>query len=300
MSPSRRLRDGAERALFARGIWIRNPDESRHRSLERFDLPDRIARQRDSSDPYRFVVPTERITTPYGFSFGGWHPYTETLAQAERTNDFSYDRSLLHRFHARFQPRSLADATLVRPDAPEVRSLADLPHSWEVLRDIWFLPRRKLTMRPTGDRIDDGLLRSPHVGPMPDGMARSTHARLIETYESILDHGYDPDRFDGARKSSFDGYAADGYFLWHRGSYRFVVLHGHHRIGAARHLGVEEVRVRIRRRYVPVVQEPDLERFHITSIVGVDAMQRVFLDLVSTDGWEKARRWGLIEGASGS
>jgi hypothetical protein len=290
------VRDWVEERLWRQGWWIANPTVGslRHR-IRRFSLPDLIAELSAGQGQRRFIVDTRKVTTPYGFSFaeGGWHPYVVSLREAERSESVKYEESLLRTFHARFIPQTLQEALFEKADHLLTAELEQLPHSWPLIRDLWLLDNRAAEEYVAEARGMPPEMRSPHVGPVSLEAGIATYSRLMRAVESMRNHGYDPLRFDGTAIAGFDGFGADGYFLWRGNDYRFVLLHGHHRIAAAAFLGIERVHLRIRRRFVPLVSRSRLDDPRIAPWMGLKSKQLVFDSIFLGDGLSKAENWGL-------
>ena len=289
------VRDWGERLLWRQGWWIANPTVGSHiHRIRRYSLPEAIA-ELTGSDGRHFLVPTEKVLTPYGFGFAerSWHPYVACLREQEESGVPDYHRSVLREFHQRFAPESLQDVIrLARGDAWS-SSHDPLPHSWPLLRDLWLLDEYSAQRYLSEAVALPPERRSPHAGPFTVEAGRSTFARLLTVAESIREHGYNPARFDRARTMGFDGYGADGYFLWDGGDFRFVLLHGHHRVAAAAFLGVETLQVSVRRRYVPVVSRGALESDSVASWLDPEERLEMFGAIFGGDGQSKARTLGL-------
>jgi hypothetical protein len=291
---SRKLRRKGEDWLWDRGVWAERSSRGTRSRLHRFRLPAGLVS--DSSTRHRALrLPTDRITTPYGFSFApdGWHPYVATLRAVVETGPTDYRDSILGRFHTRFLPQDLGQALGSGPRMLEP-ALAAIPHSWPLLRDLWMLDTSRLEELTTAARRAAPTARSPHVGPLTIEDGTDTYQRLLRVHASMKTHGYTPDRFDGSTDTGFDGYQLDGYFLEHDGDFRFVVLHGHHRVGAAACLGIEHLDVVIRRRYIPVVRPDDLPRIAVGTGIPVNALRVAFTQLFEGTGTVKRDAWGLV------
>jgi hypothetical protein len=290
------IRDWGERLLWRQGRWIVNPTIGSHiHRIRRYRLPEPIAELMAGSQGRHFVVPIEKVLTPYGFGFAkrGWHPYVACLREQEESGTSDYHRSVLHEFHQRFTPETLQDAILSLGGGAWTSSHVPLPHSWPLLRDLWLLDEDAAQRYLSEAVALPPEKRSPHSGPFTVVAGRSTFARLLTVAESMREHGYDPARFDRARTMGFDGYGADGYFLWDGGDFRFVLLHGHHRVAAAAFLGVKTLQVSVRRRYVPVVSRDAFESDSVASWLDPEERLEVFGAIFGGDGLSKARTLGL-------
>lgn len=256
-------------------------------------MPPQIAALEIDGSPGSFIVPIDKLTTPYGFPFApdGWHPYVKALLEYQRTGNSQYINSRLRRFHTLFQPQTLAEAVTAKPQQGDA-DLHRIPHGWEIVRDFWILNAESL--RRLSDQVTarPSRLRSPHVGPFNPQDGEATYKRLIDVYHSMREHGYAPATFDGTSEHGFDGYALDGYFLAEQGSYRFVVLHGHHRSAAAAIVGVPQLHAKVRRRYVPVVNRDRVKRIAGALNMRTKAVNDVFCDLLYGSGRAKAQEWG--------
>ena len=290
------VRDWVEQRLWRHGWWVANPTVgSPDHRIRRYRLPEPIGELSVGSEKRHFVVPTEKVTTPYGFSFArrGWHPYIACLDEHEQSGALGYDHSVLREFHERFAPESLYDAVSSSRDESATKGRESSPHSWPLLRDLWLLDEGAARRYAKEAHTLPPEQRSPHAGPFNVEAGRSTFARLIRVAESIREHGYHPARFDRDRIMGFDGYGADGYFLWDGEDFRFVLLHGHHRVSAAAFHGIEILFLSIRRRYVPVVAQDALHDDTIASWLETEERLGVFDAMFSADGLSKARTLGL-------
>lgn len=286
-----------ELALWRRGIWIRNlPRRPLYRRVGTFGLPSTISSLRVGEYPRRFAVPPEKVVTPFGFGFGshGWHPYIHTLNQIDNEGTVPYEQSALARFYTRYQPTSLADALAVRPEEA-CEELRGLPSAWPILRDIWLMGPSDLAAACRRAHATTLTQRNAHIGPMSDEGGRRHYERLIDVYASLRQHGYDPLRFD-YQHANYPGQGeANGYFLWDGADYRFVVLHGHHRLAAAAHLREAVLHVCIRRRYIPVIELDRLSARAFAPWASTALAQLLFSRLFTSDGAQKCREWRLMD-----
>jgi hypothetical protein len=280
-----------EEMLWRQGLWVRNyPRSPLHQRVAWFDLPAPLTELRlEGRSPRWFELSPEKITTPYGFSFAerGWHPYVASL----REPDQGYDKSVLARFHQLFTPTNLAEAITPDPASRPV-GLERIPHSWALVRDLWILDTRTANTIRDRSAAMAPETTSPHVGPVQSDEGYRTYSRLLSVCESMSTRGYAPHQFDNHPVADFDGFPADGYFLWRDNDYRFVLLHGHHRVAAATYLGVDRVLVSVRRRYAPVIDGSTLISSRYSWLPS-ESQHIIFDSLFGEDGARKARHWDL-------
>lgn len=284
-----------ENWLWRRGLSAQGSFKRRNLRVQRCHFPDEIESLKDPSQPWVFHIPVNRLTTPYGFSFDsqGWHPYVATLEELIAGTKYGYFNSSLATFHKRFQPPNLASALTLSPQNMH-STLRQLPHGWPLVRDFWLLTARNFRRMALQIQSTTEDRRSPHVGPFDGVAGAKTYERLVSVYKSMKREGYAPEAFDGAKCATFDGYPLDGYFVADDSCYRFVILHGHHRAGAAAVLGVTHVTARVRSRYVPVVDSSLIPRIASRTRISESDLMKILFELVYGTGRTKAREWSLV------
>jgi hypothetical protein len=257
----------------------------RNYSLRRLRLPVPIISTLGRAT--QFEVDLDRTTTPCGFSYHpeGWHPYRQTLSELIAEPGLAYEHTTLHRFYGRFQPSTVQEAVL--EDEPEpLDPIGRWPPLRPLFTQLWGVTPRQV----------DQILRSPdryaglrqQFGPNPAEVGREQVERVWRAYQSLSRRGYRPAEYP-------DGYLT-GYFLVRGGEYRFVVLHGNHRLAAFRELGIQRLVARTQRDHPPVVDTERLGEW-TTGRFGIFPLavaQRLFDKLFSERGVEKARNVGVL------
>jgi hypothetical protein len=262
---SRKLRREGEDRLWARRVWAERSSRGTRNRLPRFRLPAGLV-DNPSTRRRALRLPIDRNTTPYGYSFAsdGWRPHVTTLRPVAQSGSSDYGDSILGRMHARFRPPDLG-RTLGSGPRRFRPALVAIPHSGPLTRDLWMLDGARLEELKTAARRAAPTARSAHVGT------------------ATINDGTD---------TGFGGYQLDGYVLEHGGDFRFVVLHGHHRVGAAACLGIAHLDVVIRRRCIPAARPDDLPRIAIGSGIPVQRPPRRVHAAVRGERYGQARCWG--------
>jgi hypothetical protein len=289
-----RTRDAAPvEGLFAtRGRYVHRSRTGRlpsYRVLP-FELPPGVRRVADT----RFLVDVDHISTYCGFSLvdGGWHPFLELLREYERDSGLRYEDSVLCRLYERFTPATVGAAIFPSSEDPPA-PLDRMPAEHEVMKRLWQLDRRAvgaLTAQAPYTPILDGHTR--YFGPKTPAAGTEHFDRVIDLYESVRRHGYDPARFGGGRPR--------GYFLVRGDDYRFVISRGNHRVPALRLLGVRQIVATCRVHHPPVVDERQLRRWTIDEGGAYPraTAEALFDAMFSTTGRERAQELGLSEGTT--
>jgi hypothetical protein len=255
-----------------------------------FDLPSGVKRVADT----RFIVDVDRITTYCGFSLadGGWHPFLELLRAYEHDKELPYEDSVLCRLYERFTPATVAQAVFVVPDLPRA-PLDRMPAEHEVMKRLWQLDRRAVDAIVAQAPYSPILNGHPrYFGPKTPTAGREHFDRVIELYESVKRHGYNPARFGGGRPR--------GYFLTRGDDYRFVISRGNHRVPALRLLGIQQIVATCRVHHPPVVDEDQLSRWSLdeNGPYPRDTVRALFDAMFSATGSERAQALGLLEETS--
>lgn len=181
--------------------------------------------------PAKIEVDIERCTSFLGLAFSakGWNPLVATLRQFEDNPDLSYEDSVFAQVHQRFLPQTLKD--LFFPGSPELyEPLNALEVDRRYYRYVWKIsPAMVVAAKP-------GTF-SPNYsfGPLEPSRGQAEFDRLIKTYLSIRDHGYQPKSYS----------YVTGYFLGDGANHRFVIGSGNHRVAALAVLGGERMEVQL-------------------------------------------------------
>jgi hypothetical protein len=238
--------------------------------------------------PVPFEIDLDRVTTPCGFSYapGGWHPYVAALEERLANPGLPYERSVLCRYYARFQPRSVQEALAGDTEEP-LPPLDRWPPVPKLYKHLWTLTPARVE-RILAESVGwEGRIKQ-HVGPQTREQALGHLARLLDVHRSVRERGYDPAAYrDGV---------ITGYFLEDRGEVRFMVILGNHRLAAFRVAGVERVQARLHPGHPPVVNADRLDRWsrRAGGVLTPEVARRVFAELFSEDGDRKARRLGIV------
>lgn len=179
----------------------------------------------ERSVPTRIGVDIQRCTSFLGqaFSAEGWNPLVATLRQFEANPDLSYEDSALARVHQRFLPETLQDLFFPGSTKP-YEPLNALGVNRRYYRYVW-------RISPATATNVSYRKFSPNYsfGPIQPSKGRAEFERLIKTYLSIRDHGYQP------KTHSY----VTGYFIGDDTDHRFVIGSGNHRVAALAVLGAK-------------------------------------------------------------
>lgn len=274
-----------EGLLFRSGRYLhRSPGRFPPVRPVRFSLPPGVERVGATG----FVIELEKITTYAGFSFapGGWHPFAELIREYQGDPTLRYEDSVLCRLYERFTPATLQDVLF--DDEEPLPPLDALPARRSLLRSLWALDPRQLALLraqgPYEPRLDGD---SRYFGPK-SAAAGSWHFRkILDLYDSMREHGYDPVRFGGERPK--------GYLLVRDGDYRFVIGHANRRLAGIHAVGVRHVIATFFEHVPPVIDEAHLTRWATEQggALPLPVLQRMFDQLFTSIGAERAERLGL-------
>ncbi len=176
-------------------------------------------------------VDVERCTSFLGLAFStqGWNPLVATLRQYEANPDLVYEDSVFAQVHQRFLPQTLRDLFFpgsAQPQAP----LNTLGVDRRYYRYIW-----KVSPQMAAGAKPGTFSPNYSFGPLDPSQGQAEFDRLIKTYLSIREHGYQPKRYN----------YVTGYFLGDDANYRFVIGSGNHRVAALAVLGTERMEVQL-------------------------------------------------------
>lgn len=237
--------------------------------------------------PVAFEVDLHRVTTACGFSYAadGWHPYRAALAQVLADPARPLDDTVLTDYYARFRPRNVREALVPAHHGP-VPPLDTWPTAIPLVRLPWGVTRRQVA----------GILEAPpatleerqHVGPRDGAFVVRQVERLVEAHRSFTDHGYAPELHS-------DGHLV-GYFLVRDDDYRFVVLHGNHRLAAMEVHGILRPQATLMLGHPPVVHRDQLARWDRGPLAVMPASTRelLFDAMFDATGRDRAAALGLV------
>lgn len=161
----------------------------------------------------------------FSASFTSNHPYYETLLQYQKDTNLSYENSALRKYYDDFQPSSVDD---IFHDGIYHRSTTSSSGLYE-----YVLPWDNKVKR---NKFDVPL---PYSGPFGSKQGEKELLHLISVYNSIKKKGYVPDKWTNVFQPSH----IQGYFLRRNHNYRFIVLHGKHRMASLAALGNQRIPV---------------------------------------------------------
>lgn len=239
------IKQAIKRAINAIGYDLVPHDDRDYLQLAENNAFDAIY---ESHDDELAIVNAElwRFTNYTGLTYGaqGWHPYVETLRQYAEENT-EYDASILKQYYDRWQPSTAQEAFITFPSAPAPLSeyppygfvspwhTVSVQERLESLKQNVWSENRDAGFPKLG--IEDGFALQ---GPVTDQKGQIEFDRLLRTYRSIRDRGYELDSIHQL---------IEGFSLVHSntGDYRIVVVHGNHRLAALTALGYERAPIRL-------------------------------------------------------
>jgi len=233
-----------------------------------------------------FTIPIDKVTTPVAFSFApeGWHPYLPTLREYIDDRRLPYEQSTLARYYATYRPGNAQEALLDDVDEP-IEPLASWPPLLHLFKHIWALNPTRVRQILRNQEREKGLRQQ--FGPQDQAFGELQIRRLVAVYESVALHGYRPDDYPGDQVM--------GYFVVGDDDYRFVALHGNHRIPAFRLLGVDNIVAVTHWAHPPVIDDVYIQRW--TSgrrrVLDPETARLVLNKLLTETGADKARRLRL-------
>ena len=184
-----------------------------------------------------------KLRDMFGFDFSGQnmkHPYLSVCQELLETGFSSSNKGLdiLSEFYLNYQPSSTLEAFSEFQTRGIGLSSFQLP--WEEL------PNKRSNSRKLG-----------YTGPRTKKQINREYKRIEKVLKSIKNRGYNP-------KPSlrlFDSGHISGYFLRKDKSYRFIVVHGKHRLAALVALGYSEIPVTFTLGRPRVIEMNDFEQF---------------------------------------
>lgn len=241
-------------------------------------------------DDIAFKLPLSHAMYSYLYSYGfqGWHPFIEVLKQHQNHPDLEYRDSILYQYYQRFHPQNVLDVFF----APEEQD-AVLKHSGlaklSIPPNTPIFPWDPNLAHISGERGLAPLHGHQGFGPVSDAKGVLELRRLVQTFESIRRHGYQP-------SPDHDG-DIRGYFLRRPDDYRFIIRQGFHRTAVLAALGYENIRVKFYPSYPRVIFEQDADHWpQVTrGFLDLSTALGVFHKFFTEDGNQRAHRLGLLK-----
>ena len=260
-----------------------------------------------------FHCPLDQCIKCNGLSFSpdGWHYFTAALHEYQRTGRESYDDSVLKQYFATWQPANALEALIGCPDGPEALKTvspdyppnvapwgATIPPDHQIRKTATYAEEPPFIesfiqlVRDHGYHSlhdDIQLFILPYLdgakihGPLSRARGRIEHARILHTYESIQEHGYDRNQ----------GHAS--VVAIQRGDdYRFRVYAGNHRIAALSALGYKTIPAVFKRDYIIRADDVDYWPQVRRGVWSRDSALRYVDHLFDFDSRAWARRMGFL------
>lgn len=157
-----------------------------------------------------FDVPTKWLSDMFSMPFVKNNPYTKTLIQFVNDRSLEYKSSALYEYYNSFQPESSRDVFWYQDKNSTSKGLYEYALPW------------------------DSEVKTNHgkplmySGPMTDERGLREFQRLLEVFCSIEIKGYKPK----TSANLFNSNQIQGYFIKREDAYRFVVIHGKHRVAS--------------------------------------------------------------------
>lgn len=184
----------------------------------------------------------------FGYGQPSWHPFVAASKELLADIDAPYETSVLRRFYDSFTPKTIAEAHFLKAPSP----LDRVPT--RSLFEPWMLFPAPFS-DPFGQHFPSG---SPLFGPLNMGDGRAQWRRLRASVKSILEYGYRPELFPRGR--------INVSVLRSRGSERYLVGHGQHRVAVLAAMGMKRIRVGIHANVPSVIDESEVHLWpHVRS-----------------------------------
>lgn len=154
----------------------------------------------------------------FGFAYEGHQPYVKTLVEYKNNKKLTYETSYLKKYYGEFCPSTTCEVFFGH-------------------REIYKQSHKGLTefLLPWNNKpkIDYDNKKLMYSGPMSDDEGKAEFKRLLKVYNSIEKKGYYKRKSSSLHNSNH----IQGYFLKKNNCYKFIVLHGKHRIASLSVLG---------------------------------------------------------------
>lgn len=172
-----------------------------------------------------FKIPLEITRDFFGFDFcckpQGYHPYTETLSHY-LNNQNNNSLPPLYDYYKKFCPESTKSIFLEKDRITAEAGLFRYRLPWDYTAKV----------KPNGSRLN-------YCGPVSNNQIENELGRIYHVFNSIKTKGYVPQ----VSSDLFNSNHIQGYFLKRKDDYRFIVLHGKHRISSLAALNHTEIPV---------------------------------------------------------
>ncbi|MDX1389257.1 MAG: ParB/RepB/Spo0J family partition protein [Acidobacteriota bacterium] len=275
----------------AAGLEVRRARES-PRPLALCDDPLEAVDRRRSHDHVALNCPLARCVVYNGLSLAehAWHPLVQVATRFLNSGSDDYEGSILQSYYAVWRPAHAREALIGAEGGPAVLDsfpafTYPLPWSEATLRQRAAFMARVIEIENRAFREDDSLAGDMGYylhGPASNEKGRLELARLIDVVRSIERSGYRRDREEVTVQ-----------ILQRGDEFRYLVVHGHHRVAAARALGLDRI---------PVIPVALIDRRYATHWPGVYREEwrtgealAYFDHLFDFDSRAWANRLGLID-----
>ncbi|NLY38749.1 MAG: ParB/RepB/Spo0J family partition protein [Firmicutes bacterium] len=210
------------------------------------------------------------------------------MREYEKNPSLTYEDSIVSKFSEKYKPNNLQEALYGETFDRDCRTAQiSFTHGFSVFR-VPIVPM------PWSSDSNIDFYYSGKWAKTDSG--RTHFRRTIETYESIKNHGFNPDEYS-------DGSLQHGYIriviLKSGNDCRFVITGGQHRVAALATLGWEEIPVIFEHHFLaspPVVDIKNLDHWPVVrrGIYDKKAAYRVFEAFFTDQSRLKLEKLGLI------
>ena len=183
----------------------------------------------------------------YDFKQNGNHPFVKTLKQYDEKHSIKYEDTYLKKYYDQFQPSTTLEVFGL--DNTSKKQYSNSKGLYEYTLPWDFNTKKNINNT-----------RLMYSGPMDIKRGNYELNRLIKVHNSIKKMGYNPQKTSNLYNSN----NIQGYFLRKENEYKFIVLHGKHRVSS---LAVQGIK------YIPVTFE--LGKPRVVNISDVDEWPQV-------------------------
>jgi hypothetical protein len=223
-----------------------------------------------------FKIPLNITRDFFGFDFScGYNPYIRTLLDYIENQDkiISNEKSKapLYEYYSKFCPHQDKDVFL------KLDKLGKGLFEYQLPWDYSAKSNKNAQLN--------------YCGPVPMNRIKKEIVRIISVFESIKNKGYCP------KKSSdlFNSNHIQGYFLKRGDDYRFIVLHGKHRIASLSVLGYCEIPVTFCINKPRIVFAEDVKNFPsvMNGYYSIEEASEIFNFFFDFDGLKIANKFNI-------